>query len=240
VLKPEIIHEPLSWSTGPSSLTRAGRDGRQCCIRLKNGTSAGSRKGRLPSCHVHGSENWQQLSAACAIIGRRRGSGGSIRLVELGVARRNLRQLGSPAMTQLATRKGILHRLDPGSISDPLVSEQSRRIRELLLAILRFAVTLEQRDRAAVMCLATQMDRLGASKSNSGFSYFSRTSTKLYDCIIAKHDFDKLAELCFHSEKIDDGRLRRALEGALFAKRNKSARSSQPDREYLWKGLVAK
>jgi hypothetical protein len=34
--------------------------------------------------------------------------------------------------------------------------------------------------------------------------------------------------------------LRRALEGALFAKRNKSVRSRQPDREYLWKGLAVK
>jgi hypothetical protein len=145
-------------------------------------------------------------------------------------------------MTQLATRKGMIHRLgrQNGSISDPSVIEESRRIREWLLGILRFAVTLEQRDRAAVMCLAAEMDRLGASTTRSGFSYFTRTSTKLCDCIAAKHEFDKLAELCLHIEKIDDRRLRRALEGALFAKRNKSVRSRQPDREYLWKGLAVK
>jgi hypothetical protein len=145
-------------------------------------------------------------------------------------------------MTQLATRKGMLHRFGPqkGSISDPLVSEGSRRIREWLLGFLRFAVTLEQRDRAAVMCLAAEMERFGASTTQSGFSYFTRTSTKLCDCITAKHDLDKLAELCLHIEKIDDRRLRRALEGALFAKRNKSGRSRQPDRESLWKGLAVK
>jgi hypothetical protein len=145
-------------------------------------------------------------------------------------------------MNQLATRKGMLHRFGPqkGSISDLLVSEESRRIREWLLGILRFAVTLEQRDQAAVMCLAAEMDRLGASTTQPGFSYFTRTSTKLCECIAAKLDFDKLAELCLHIEKIDDRRLRRALEGALFAKRNKSARSRQPDREYLWKGLAVK
>jgi|SRR5271166_2180400 len=145
-------------------------------------------------------------------------------------------------MTQLATCKGMIHRLgrQNGSISDPSVTEESRRIREWLLGILRFAVTLEQCDRAAVMCVAAEMDRLGVSTARSGFSYFTRTSTKLCDCIAAKHDFDKLAELCLHIEKIDDDRLRRALEGALFAKRNKSARSKQLDREYLWKGLVVK
>jgi hypothetical protein len=143
-------------------------------------------------------------------------------------------------MTYLVTSKGIIHRLGPrnGSTSDPTASEQVRRIREWLLGILRFAVTLEQRDRAAVMCLAAEMDRLGAS--TTGFSYFTRTSTKLSDCIAAKDDFDKLAELCLYIEKIDDRRLRRALEGALFAKRNKSGRSRQPDREYLWKGLAVK
>jgi hypothetical protein len=84
------------------------------------------------------------------------------------------------------------------------------------------------------------MDRLGASTTQSGFSYFTRTSTKLSDCIAAKDDFDKLAELCLYVEKIDDRRLRRALEGALFAKRKKSVRPRQPDREYLWKGLAVK
>jgi hypothetical protein len=90
------------------------------------------------------------------------------------------------------------------------------------------------------MCVAADMDCLGGTKTQSGFSYFNRTSTKLCDCILATHDPDKLAELYLHIEKMDDLRLRRAFEGALFAKRNKSARSRQPDREYLWKGLAVK
>lgn len=145
-------------------------------------------------------------------------------------------------MTQLATREGMFHRLgrQNGLVSDPSVIEESRRIREWLLGILRFAVTLERCDRAAVMCVAAEMDRPGAGTTQSGFSYFTRTSTKLCDCIAAKYDFDKLAELRLHIEKIDDRRLRRALEGALFAKRNKSVRSGQSDREYLWKGLAVK
>jgi hypothetical protein len=143
-------------------------------------------------------------------------------------------------MTHLATCKWMLLRLGPGSISDPSAIEDSRRIRGWLLAFLRFAVTLEQCDRAAVMCLAAEMDHLGAGTTQSGFSYFTRTSTRVCDCIAAKHEFDKLVELCLHIEKIDDRRLRRALEGALFEKRNKRGRSKQLDREYLWKGLVMK
>ena len=145
-------------------------------------------------------------------------------------------------MDQSAIRGGMVRRLGPqdGSIFDAAVIEESHRIREWMLGILRFTITLERCDRAAVMSLAAEMDRLGASKTQSGFTYFTRTSTKLCDCIVAKHDFAKLAELRLHIEKIDDYRLRRALEGALFAKRNKSVRSRQPDREYLWKGLAVK
>jgi hypothetical protein len=106
-------------------------------------------------------------------------------------------------MTQLPTRKGMIHRFGPqnGSISDPSAIEESRRIRQWLLGILRFAVTLEQCDRAAVMCVAAEMDRPGASTTQSGFSYFTRTSTKLCNCIAAKYDFDKLAELRFTSKR---------------------------------------
>jgi hypothetical protein len=73
-------------------------------------------------------------------------------------------------MTQLSTRKGMLHRLFPrnGSISDRSVSEKSHRIRDLLLGIFCFIAAPERRDRAAVMCLAAEMDRFGANQSPSG------------------------------------------------------------------------
>jgi hypothetical protein len=74
------------------------------------------------------------------------------------------------------------------------------------------------------MDLAAEMDHLGSDATQSGFSYFTRTSTKLCDSIIAKHDFDKLAELRLHIEKIDDRRLRQALDGALFEGRDKPGR----------------
>ena len=123
-------------------------------------------------------------------------------------------------MTELATRKGMPFPLPQqnGLTSDLLLSEESHRIIEWLLAILRFAVTLEQCDRAALMCLAVEMDRLGAGTTQSGFTYFTRTSTKLCDCIVAKRDFDNLGELWLHFEQINDNRSRFALEGALLEK----------------------
>lgn len=145
-------------------------------------------------------------------------------------------------MTELATRKGMLFPLAPqnGSTSDLLVSEETCRVREWLLGILRFAVTLERFDQAAVMSLAAEMDRLGASKTKSGFTYFTRTTMRLCDCIAAKHDFDNFAELWLHLEKVNDNRLRFALEGALFEKARAPIRSRKPNREYLWKGLAVR
>jgi len=88
-------------------------------------------------------------------------------------------------MGQSAIRRGMVHRLGPhGLISDSSAIEESRRIREWLLGILRFAVTLEPSDRAVVTGLAVEMDRLGSDESQSRFSYFTRTSTKLCDCIL--------------------------------------------------------
>jgi hypothetical protein len=145
-------------------------------------------------------------------------------------------------MDQSAIRGGMVHRLGPQdrSIVDAAVIEESHRIREWLLGILRFTITLERCDRAAVMSLAAEMDRLGASKTQSGFTYFTRTSTNLCDCIVAKRGFTNLAKLWPHLEKINDNRLRYALEGALFEKARGPTRSRKPDREYLWKGLAVK
>jgi hypothetical protein len=121
-------------------------------------------------------------------------------------------------------------------MTEPSAIQESGRIREWL----RFAVTLERCDRAAVMCLAAEMDRRGASTTRSGFSYFIKTSAELCEGIVANGDFEKLTELRRHIEKIDDHRLRRALEGALFEKRNETGRSRKLDRQYLWKGLAVK
>jgi hypothetical protein len=141
-------------------------------------------------------------------------------------------------MTQLAAHGGITHCLGPqnGSNSDSSAIEETRRIREWLLGILRFAVTREECDRTALMFLAVEMDRLGASRTKSGFSYFNRTCTKLCDCVAARHDAGKLTELSLHIKKIEDAPLCQALRGALFAKRNKPMRPRQLDREYVWKG----
>lgn len=105
------------------------------------------------------------------------------------------------------------------------------------MGLLRFAITLERGDREVVMGLATEMDRLGSDNGQSGFRYFTGTSAKLCDCMVAKRDIEKLAVLRVHIDKIADDSLRRAFEGVLFAGRNGSGHFRKQDREYLWKGL---
>lgn len=122
-------------------------------------------------------------------------------------------------------------------MAEPSAIEESRRIREWLLGILRFAITLERCDRGVAIDLAAEMDRLGSDKWQSGFSYFTRTSAKLCDCIVAKRDLDKLAVLRLYIGRIDDDRLRRAFEGVVFERPNGSGYLRKQDREYLWKGL---
>src|SRR5450631_3116189 len=93
--------------------------------------------------------------------------------------------------------------------------EQSRQVRDWLLEILRFALTLDPADRAAVMAKAADMDRLGTGKGPSQFTYFVRTSVEFCNRIVDQRIIDKAAVLRGHLRKIDDDRLRRSLEAAL-------------------------
>jgi hypothetical protein len=115
-----------------------------------------------------------------------------------------------------------------------VTAEQSRQVRDWLLAILRFAPTLDSVDRAAVMAKATDMDRLGSGKGPSQFTYFVRTSVEFCNRIVDQHIIDKAEVLRVHLRKIDDDRLRRSLEAALTWTKQVQRRDN------LWKGLAAR
>lgn len=118
---------------------------------------------------------------------------------------------------------------------------QSKKIRDWLLAILRYAVTLDDADRASVFIIAREMDRAGPRTDHAMFTFFLRTSTELCDAIADK-DSGRKTSLRHHLKRIDDARLRRALEAA-----TRSASDSPPvkrdanlrtcGRKDLWKGL---
>jgi hypothetical protein len=86
------------------------------------------------------------------------------------------------------------------------------RVKNWLLAILRFAVTLEQADRNTVLAIAREMDRCGSPAGSFGF--FDKTSTELCNAITDNDDPQRAAILRRHFRRIDDHRLRRTFEAA--------------------------
>ena len=52
----------------------------------------------------------------------------------------------------------------------------TRAIREWLLAILRFAITLEPAERAKVLVIARELDQLGQDSAAKAFAFFTRRS----------------------------------------------------------------
>jgi hypothetical protein len=88
---------------------------------------------------------------------------------------------------------------------------QRRKIRNWLLALLRFSVTLDPGDRAAVMAIADEMDRLGFVVKKPGFSFFLRTTTDVCNAVADWEHAGRNQSLHEHLARIDDPRLRRAF-----------------------------
>lgn len=112
--------------------------------------------------------------------------------------------------------------------------EAPRAVEEWLFSILRFAITLDEVDRAAVLAVAAGMDRRG-----SRFTFFARTTVKIRDAIVAKDCAEAAAALRVFVRAIDHAALRRAFEAVLDIKPHGVDRRTVPpgNREKLWKGL---
>ena len=98
---------------------------------------------------------------------------------------------------------------------------RTKQVREWLLAILRFAVTLEQTDRATLVAMAKELDRSGSRGDQTAFAFFVRTSTTFCNAVADKDDPKRVATLRHHLSRIDDHRLRRALEAAIEFEQSK-------------------
>jgi hypothetical protein len=112
--------------------------------------------------------------------------------------------------------------------------------RDWLLAILRFAVTLERNDRAAVLALARGLDRPGMGEAEATFAFFARTSFEFCNAIADKNDPNRIAVLWRNLARIDDHRLKNALEAAIELE--PAAMQAAGPIKYrqgdLWKGLA--
>jgi hypothetical protein len=114
----------------------------------------------------------------------------------------------------------------------------AKTVRGWQLAILRFAVTLDNADRLAVMAIASEIDRLGPpSDSEPNFSFFRRTSTELCVAILRPNELSP-AVLRQYVAQIDDDRLRRAFAATIEAERSKTSVRKPVERDSgIWKGL---
>jgi hypothetical protein len=129
-------------------------------------------------------------------------------------------------------------------MSDMAAQEEWRtmKVRDWLLATLRFAVTLEQTDRDTVLAIAKDMDRSGSRVASTAFAFFIRTSTELCNAIVDKGDPKRVATLRRHLRRIGDHRLRRALEAVIgFGDTCQIVKSANKirkrGRQDLWGGL---
>jgi hypothetical protein len=119
---------------------------------------------------------------------------------------------------------------------------RTKKVRDWLLAILRYAVTLHDADRSTVLVIAEEIDKLGShAEEPPAFKFFRRTSIELCSAILDAQNSNKSAVLHLHLKRIDDCRLRRAFEAAIDE--DTSPATSDADKmkkrgaQDLWKGL---
>jgi hypothetical protein len=119
------------------------------------------------------------------------------------------------------------------------VDRHAKTVRGWQLAILRFAVTLDNADRLAVMAIANEIDRLGPRHAGkSAFDFFRKTSAQLCAAIL-RPDEPGSAVLQRYHARIDDHRIKRAFSAATGVDQPKrfSAGKSVTRDNGLWRGL---
>jgi len=119
------------------------------------------------------------------------------------------------------------------------VEWHAKTLRAWQLAILRFAVTLDNADRLAVMAIANEIDRLGAQHDGKAdFSFFRRTSAELCAAILRPNELSSTL-LRQYLARIDDNRLKRVDAATIETDQPKVSSLSKPFKRNsaLWRGL---
>jgi len=107
------------------------------------------------------------------------------------------------------------------------------------LALLRFAVTLSDDDKLAVLAAAAEIDRLGLhGERDSDFRFFRRTSAELCASISGPNKPDSQV-LQQYLAQIDDERLKRSFAAAIGYHRPEGPPVRKPTgrNDNLWRGL---
>jgi hypothetical protein len=128
------------------------------------------------------------------------------------------------------------------SLTVPGAEWRAKTLRAWQLAILRFAVTLDNADRLAVLAIAGEIDRLGPHHdSKPDFSFFRRTSAELCAAILTPNELTP-AVLRQYLARIDDDRLKHVFAATIEADQPKQSSISKPFKRDngLWKGLSSR
>jgi hypothetical protein len=87
-------------------------------------------------------------------------------------------------------------------------------LRAWQLAILRFAVTVDNADRLNVLALAAEVDRLGTPRTEASLHFFRRTSAEICSAILGER-IDADAIMAHFQTEMEDPRLKRAFAAAV-------------------------
>lgn len=128
------------------------------------------------------------------------------------------------------------------SIATDIGNWHARTVRAWLLAMLRFATTLDDNDKLMVFAAAAEIDKLNSCRADrSGFKFFHRTSAEVCAAIANPRQAGNVTVLRRHLERIKEERIKRALMGVLeieeVAAKPKGRSLKAKSRDDLWKGL---
>ena len=115
----------------------------------------------------------------------------------------------------------------------------AKTLRAWQLTILRFAVTMDNADRLAVLAIASEIDRLGPQHdSRPAFGFFRRTSAELCAAILRPNELSSTV-LRQHLARIDDDRLKLVFGAAIETDQPKVSLVGKPIKRDigLWRGL---
>lgn len=121
---------------------------------------------------------------------------------------------------------------------------ESKLLRAWQLAVLRFAVTLDDDDRMHALAVAGEVDRLGGAAGDA-FHFFRRTTAELW-AAISGQGTDQEAVIRRFLAQIDNVRLKRAVEAAVARERTphcappKIVASRMKPGNDLWRGLPSR
>jgi hypothetical protein len=158
-----------------------------------------------------------------------------------------MRRFGSPS-TKSALKVKSCSRSGPSIVTDMTLRDGPNEwhawmIRAWHLALLRFAVTLDNVDKLSVFAIAAGIDRLGGGcDEKRQFGFFRKTSRELC-ASIQRRSQTADATLQRYLADIDDIRLKRVFAAAISIEQPDTTavkrRRSKPESK-LWKGLPSR